>query len=82
MKQVTVLDIDGMTCGCCASDIRGALAAIAGVTAVDASVDNRAVTVTHDPEGAPVAQLIRAVGDAGYGARPRPESEACCAVAQ
>lgn len=69
--QVVTLQIDGMTCGACAKDVKAALAKVSGVSAVEMTVgkkwrffsdyaDARAA-ITFDPEKTGVVALIKAV---------------------
>lgn len=60
-----VLKIDGMTCGHCVRAVTLALQAVEGVAAVDVRLDTGEAAVTGSAES---ADLIRAVGDAGYAA--------------
>ncbi|MFP5516441.1 MAG: heavy-metal-associated domain-containing protein [Alphaproteobacteria bacterium] len=64
MLQFTV---PGMTCGGCANAIRKALAAVPGVTDIQADPPNRRLAVDGDV-GADL--IIRTLADAGYDAAP------------
>jgi copper chaperone CopZ len=70
-EQTVALQIEGMTCGACAKDVRAALQKVNGVKAVEIHVrtkwfffsdysDARA-SVTFDPEKAGPEALLRAV---------------------
>lgn len=65
----TVLQVDGMTCANCVRHVREALTAVPGVREVDVKLDQGLATVRH--EGAAIEQLVDAVREAGYEARPR-----------
>ncbi|MCK6450852.1 MAG: heavy metal translocating P-type ATPase [Alphaproteobacteria bacterium] len=68
------LEIGGMTCASCVGRVEGALNRVAGV--VDARVnlaDGHAVVDVAAGAGVAGADLVRAVDDVGYAARPREE---------
>jgi len=65
---ITELGVTGMTCNGCVKHVTAALRALPGVTAVDVSLAEQRAKVVHDPERSPLASLIAAVADAGYGA--------------
>jgi len=67
-KQETHLTIEGMSCGACERHVREALEAVAGVTDVAVHLREGTACVLHDPEVAPVSNLVAAVERAGYGA--------------
>lgn len=64
--MITVLKIDGMTCGHCVAAVTKALEAVPGVESADVVLDGGRATVLH--EGIPGA-LVAAVEDEGYTAR-------------
>ncbi len=55
--------VPGISCGHCAAAITGEVSAVAGVTSVDVSVDDKVVTVAGD---APRAAVEAAIEEAGY----------------
>ena len=60
------LAIDGMTCATCAGRVERALRKVPGVVSADVNLATERATVTH-PQGAQaIADLLRAVQDAGY----------------
>lgn len=63
------LAISGMHCLDCARKVEGALEAVPGVLSVDVKYVRKAATVTL-AEGTPLEPLIKAVEEAGYGAKP------------
>jgi len=66
MKTKTaILSIDSLTRDS-AADLSGALQAIAGVEAVDFSLEREVVVIDFDPESATVEELVRAVLLKGY----------------
>ncbi|GGK35284.1 copper-transporting ATPase [Salinarimonas ramus] len=67
--RTLALAIDGMTCASCVSRVEKALATVPGVTAASVNLASERATITgygRDIE----ALAIRAVEDAGYGAKP------------
>ena len=61
--MTTVLKIEGMMCNHCKAHVEKALTAVAGVEAVEVSLEGKSATVTGDVDRAVLAQ---AVVDAGY----------------
>lgn len=70
-EQDTILEVEGMSCPSCIRHVRSALAELDGVDTVDVKLREGLVIVHHDPVQAPAAQLVLALGDAGYASRPR-----------
>ena len=64
--MITVLKIDGMTCGHCVAAVRKALEETPGVESADVVLSEGRATVMH---GGIVGALVAAVEDEGYGAR-------------
>lgn len=64
-SMVKVLDVEGMMCGKCQAHVQKALEGIAGVTAVEVSLENKQATVTMENEIADET-LEGAVTEAGY----------------
>lgn len=74
-QQTVTLQIDGMTCGGCAKDVKAALAKVPGVSEVGLSMGKKWIvfpdysdaraSVTFDPQKTNVETLIRAVEAAG-----------------
>lgn len=70
-SQTVTLDIDGMTCGACAKDVKASLAKVPGVSSVEVTVGKKWVffsdytaaraLVSFDPEKAGVDVLVKAV---------------------
>ena len=66
MNTVTkTISIEGMMCQHCVSHVRTALSGVAGVQAVDVSLENKNAVVTADPSVTDEA-LAKAVTDADY----------------
>ena len=70
--RTAVLDVENMTCPTCSITIEKALDKVPGVS--NAHVDTKAATVTvsFDAERTNVPALARAVSDAGFPAKARP----------
>ncbi len=60
----TVIDINGMNCGHCTASAEKALRAVAGVTDVSVSLENKNAVVTHD--NADVEAMKAAIVEAGF----------------
>lgn len=67
--QETILHVDGMSCASCVRHVEGALRAIDGVASIEVQLREGRVRVEHDPARATIAQMIDAIGEAGYDAR-------------
>ena len=66
--ETLTMKIGGMTCGGCTASVTRVLRAVAGVQAVDVSLDRAAATVSFDPQRANRDQLKAAVEGAGFDA--------------
>lgn len=65
MNEVTI-KVEGMSCGGCVKNVSGVLQALAGVEAVQVSLETASATVRHDPAKVSVEALRAAVEDAGF----------------
>lgn len=65
----TLLDVTGMSCGSCVRHVSDALRRLDGVSAVEVRLKTGEVQVRHDPAKAPVAALVAALAEAGYGSK-------------
>jgi copper chaperone len=65
--QTGQIQVTGMTCGGCASNVTRALKAIPGVSDVKVSLAAGEATVQYDERRASPEQLKSAVKSAGYG---------------
>lgn len=65
MNEVTIR-VEGMSCGGCVKNVTGVLQALAGVEAVQVSLEQATATVRHDPAKVPVEALRAAVEGAGF----------------
>ena len=68
MATIT-LNIDGMTCGGCVKSVTKVLNGLDGVRSATVSLENKNAQVEFDEGKIQIAQLVEAVGDAGYDAR-------------
>lgn len=64
----TYYSVSGMTCGCCASKVEGAVKDLAGVTKASANESEGRLIVTTDTTSDPDA-VVAALADAGYEAK-------------
>ncbi len=64
------LEVDGLSCASCAGRAEAALAAVPGVQAAAVNLATERAQVRVAPGTADIRDLIRAVSDAGYPARP------------
>ncbi|MEW6207838.1 MAG: mercuric transporter MerT family protein [Acidobacteriota bacterium] len=65
MKEV-VIDVEGMTCGSCATAVRLALAGVEGVASAEVSYENKKAKVTYDPAIAQPDQMKVAIDKTGF----------------
>lgn len=65
MNEIT-LQIDGMSCGHCVSQVRAALARIDGLQIREVKIGQ--ATVTYDPNLIEADEIVEAVKEAGYDA--------------
>ncbi len=61
----TVLSVEGMSCSHCENAVKKAVSAINGVTAVEVSLKDKTVSVTHDG-GVSTGTITREIEEAGY----------------
>ena len=64
--ETVTLPIGGMTCASCTAHVQRALSKVPGVVEASVNLATEKATVTHVPEAASLADLKRAVADAGY----------------
>ncbi|MDD1665519.1 MAG: heavy metal translocating P-type ATPase [Methanomicrobiales archaeon] len=65
-KEKTELKISGMTCATCAVTIEKSLQGVEGVEKADVNLGLERVVVEYDPKKAKLADIRKAVADAGY----------------
>lgn len=61
-----VIKVGGMSCGGCVKSVRGALAALAGVTQVEVSLEAGEARVVYDPARVTLARLGQTIEEAGF----------------
>ena len=69
--RTTNLYSDELSCPSCIGKIEGRLRGLAGVEQANVHTTTGRIEVVHDPQAAPVADLVAAVAEAGYRAAPR-----------
>lgn len=69
-ERTVTLAVDNMTCPSCPYIVRKTLAAVAGVTAVEVSLDAGTATVTFDDAETDIDALTAATAGNGYPSRP------------
>src|SRR5437879_12055319 len=65
-KSRIILPIEGMTCASCAATVQEALAGASGVTSAGVNFATNKAAIEYDSAQTNVAQLIKAVREAGY----------------
>ena len=70
MSTESHLALTGLTCPACVRRVDQKLRALAGVTDVRIDLASGQAVVLHETEAPSVADLVRAVERAGYGASP------------
>lgn len=60
-EKVVQLQIEGMTCGSCATAVRHVLTNVDGVTAADVSFEKKNAVVTYEPARVTPEKIARAV---------------------
>lgn len=64
--ETVILKVEGMSCGGCVKSVKDVLEKIAGVAAVEVTLDKGEVAVSFDPATAGVAQFKSAIEDVGF----------------
>lgn len=64
--ETVVLKVDGMTCDGCVKSVTRVLKSVAGVGLTEVSLARGEARVSYDPARASLAQLRKAIEDAGY----------------
>jgi copper chaperone CopZ len=65
MKEV-LIDVEGMTCGSCATAVRLALDGVEGVASAEVSYENKKAKVSYDPAVAHPDQMKAAIDKTGF----------------
>lgn len=60
------LQVEGISCSHCVSNIKSALDKVSGVSAVSVSLDEGIVTVDYDTTGTDVDKIKETITEAGY----------------
>lgn len=71
-KTRTVLRAEGFSCPSCVAKIEKQVGRLNGVENVKVHFASARIEIDHDPERAPVEDLVAAVAKAGYRAAPTP----------
>ena len=66
----TILRAEGFSCPSCVAKIEKRVGKVKGVESVKVHFASARIEVVHDPQIAPVDDLVAAVDKAGYTARP------------
>jgi Cu+-exporting ATPase len=61
----------GMSCMGCVRGVTGAVGKVAGVRAVDVSLEESCATVEYDPSAVDPSEIVKAIEGAGFEASPR-----------
>lgn len=69
-KTTTILRAEGFSCPSCVAKIEKRVGKVKGVESVKVHFASARIEVVHDPQIAPVDDLVAAVDKAGYTARP------------
>ncbi len=64
--ETSVIKVGGMSCQGCVRSVTGVLQALPGVSAAEVSLERGEARVEHDADKVGVAELRRAVVDAGF----------------
>jgi copper chaperone len=66
MKEITTLNVTGMSCQHCVNSIKKAVGGLGGVTEVDVFLESKRVIVSYDSGVVPLDTIIEAITDQGY----------------
>ena len=69
-ERMVQLKVSGMTCASCSYQVESSLKRLQGVKEAHADADAGRATVIYDDGRVSVPQMLRALHDAGYPARP------------
>jgi copper chaperone len=65
-KQISQLNVEGMSCQHCVHAVKSSVGALAGVETVDVSLEKKLVTVGFDPGMTNLEAIKHAITDEGY----------------
>jgi copper chaperone len=63
LKELLLLNVEGMSCNHCVNSIKKVVGDIDGVIKVDVSLENKTVTVEYDPKKAKSEYIKEAIED-------------------
>jgi len=66
MAESITLTVNGMKCGGCESNVSNKLLALDGVHAVNASHQQKSITIEYDPDVIDLGDLEDTIADAGF----------------
>jgi copper chaperone CopZ len=66
MTMKTVLNVNGMKCGCCEATVNSTVSACAGVTAVKADHRAKTVEIEYDENAANLEAIKQAISGQGF----------------
>ena len=66
IREIAVIDVDGMNCERCVAQVRHALQQVTGVERVDVSLDTMEAQVVYQAGQVSIARLMAAVDATGY----------------
>jgi len=66
MPRTITLPVAGMTCASCVAHVEEALRNVPGVISASVNLATERATVNYNPDGTGLAELVKAVRDAGY----------------
>lgn len=65
-KEVSILTVDGMSCGHCENAVKKAVGALNGVDEVNVDLKSKKVSVEYDPERVDIKTIKDTIEDQGY----------------
>lgn len=65
-KQITTLNVPGMSCSHCENSVRKAVGSLEGVSGIAVSLAEKKVTVEYSPEQVDLKAIKEAIEDQGY----------------
>ncbi len=65
-KEITQLNVEGMSCSHCENSVKKAVGALSGVDKVSVDLANKKVTVEFDPEKVTGKTIMDTIEDQGY----------------
>ncbi|CAN5598778.1 hypothetical protein BH09MYX1_BH09MYX1_41770 [soil metagenome] len=81
--KTEMLNVSGMTCGGCTSNVTRALSSLPGVSKVDVSLAKKTAEITFDEGKVSLDLMGNAIRSAGYDVTSTPETKSaggcCCA---